>query len=745
LNTPSQPNNSLQQNSPSDSLVQSEVNPYSPAEVRNEYSNSINSHSSGRYVVEESSGLDFAHIFSILRRRWKIMLLVFSAVLMISIYFGSKELPIYESSATLEIASTDSSNVFQGVPGFNRQSERGNMATQLALLQSGQLRQRAVKRLPPDEQKRLGEVVSVEASLVQDTNLLLVKVQSLNPKLSAEYANAICNEYIDSSQVNNRKRSTGAISYVEDQLQIVRKDLEKAQSRLTEYKKKTGIFSVDSQAEALGSRVYEVKAALEESQTERAATIARLGVAQQMLASVPKGNVVPGGLTRNEQAVELQARLGELDIERQSALEEFTPTSYRVKSIDTQIAATKRRLATLSETVVEGYIVDPRRQPLEQEVATAQSTLKSLDARIRALGNQLGIAEGAYKNLPDQEYQFLTLAAEVQTLAGSATMLSEKLNSLRLTANAKVADGVMQSKAEPAHSPVGVNKNRRILSSLAFAIVAALGAALLWDLLDNRIYSDDDAQRSTGLPVLAQIPLEKRVDNQLVLNSGQKMSPVLESFRMLRANIAFSGADRPIRSIVVTSSLPNEGKSTTALNLATTAALGGESVILLDLDLRRPTQHSLIGINNTPGFVNVILGNNTLEEVIQETEIDGLRVVTCGSIPPNPFKILNSDASRQLIHRLVSMADFVVIDTPPLLGLADARLISSIVDGTIMVVACEETKRREASRAADLLHTSNGEIIGSVFTKVPHSSSGYSDYYTYRSYSKALEEGKEEA
>jgi succinoglycan biosynthesis transport protein ExoP len=223
------------------------------------------------------------------------------------------------------------------------------------------------------------------------------------------------------------------------------------------------------------------------------------------------------------------------------------------------------------------------------------------------------------------------------------------------------------------------------------------------------------------------------------VNTGDRVTPLLESFRMLRANIAFSAADKPIRAIVVTSSVPNEGKSNSALNLAIATALGGERVVLIDLDLRRPTQHKLSNLPNSIGFTNVISGQASLEEALQETSTPGLRVLTSGPVPPNPFRLLNSQSARQTILKVIEGADFVVVDTPPMLGLADARLISSLVDGTLMVISCQETGRREASRASDLLLQTGNEVLGTVLTKVPAGNDAYG-YYSYQYYGRYFDE-----
>lgn len=212
---------------------------------------------------------------------------------------------------------------------------------------------------------------------------------------------------------------------------------------------------------------------------------------------------------------------------------------------------------------------------------------------------------------------------------------------------------------------------------------------------------------------------------------------------MLRANVAFSSVDHPIRALVVTSSVPNEGKSTAAFNLAVAAATDGERVVLVDLDLRRPTVHTLCELDNRVGFSGVATGRATLAEALRESGIEGLKILTSGPVPPNPFKLLNSQSARAIIDELCKDADLVIIDTPPMLGMADARLVASWVDGTLLVVSCRDAARREVARAADLLAQGGSEALGIVLTKVPTGSDGYHayGYYGYRQYGAYLEDG----
>jgi capsular exopolysaccharide synthesis family protein len=197
--------------------------------------------------------------------------------------------------------------------------------------------------------------------------------------------------------------------------------------------------------------------------------------------------------------------------------------------------------------------------------------------------------------------------------------------------------------------------------------------------------------------------------------------------------------DKNVKSLVITSSMPSEGKSHTALNLAVAAATSGDRVILVDLDLRRPSTHRICDLPNDIGFTSVVSNQNTLEEALQETEVAGLRILTSGPIPPNPFRLLNSQAARQLIERLSTEADLVIIDTPPMLTMADALLVSSWVDGTLLVISSSEMRKRDVARSADMLFQNNNEVLGTILTKVSSNVDGYYSYYGYKNYNHYFE------
>jgi capsular exopolysaccharide synthesis family protein len=203
---------------------------------------------------------------------------------------------------------------------------------------------------------------------------------------------------------------------------------------------------------------------------------------------------------------------------------------------------------------------------------------------------------------------------------------------------------------------------------------------------------------------------------------------------MLRTNLSFSALDKAIRSVAITSSLPGEGKSTSALNLAIVTAISGKEVILVDCDLRRPTLHRLIGVPNKVGFTNLVSGSATLEEVLTETKIPRMRVVTSGPIPPNPPELLSSKAARAALNQIAEHAEMVIIDCPPALAMADAQIVASMSDAVIMVVSGKDAGKHEIARTSDLLFQTGARFLGVILTKITSDFNGYQKYEHYGAY-----------
>ncbi|MBT9281092.1 MAG: CpsD/CapB family tyrosine-protein kinase [Hydrogenibacillus schlegelii] len=211
-------------------------------------------------------------------------------------------------------------------------------------------------------------------------------------------------------------------------------------------------------------------------------------------------------------------------------------------------------------------------------------------------------------------------------------------------------------------------------------------------------------------------------------------SPLSEAYRTVRTNLTFAAVDKPIQSLMIGSALPGEGKSTTTSNLAVTFAQSGKKTLIVDADLRKPTLHYYFRAMDHVGLTNVLIGGATIEEAVQETDVPGLSLLTAGPIPPNPSELLASQAMRRLVTRLYERYDLVIFDSPPLLAVSDAQIISSFVDGVVLVIKAHATRREHVLKAKDLLTKANAHVLGVVLNQKRRERDG--DYAYYRYYVK---------
>ena len=222
----------------------------------------------------------------------------------------------------------------------------------------------------------------------------------------------------------------------------------------------------------------------------------------------------------------------------------------------------------------------------------------------------------------------------------------------------------------------------------------------------------------------------KKEEKRHLITAGNPKSPVAEAYRTLRTNIHFSGLDTPYRSIMVTSAGPGEGKSTTVANLGVAMAQAGMKVILVDCDLRKPVQHKIFELPNIKGVTNVLVEQLQLEDIIHPTRVENLFLLTSGPIPPNPSELLSSDRMKSLVESLKTLFDIVLFDAPPAIAVTDAALLSSRVDGVILVLRSGTAKIDMAKQAKDQIEKANGKFIGSVLYGVSYSGEDY-QYYNY--------------
>jgi non-specific protein-tyrosine kinase len=392
--------------------------------------------------------------------------------------------------------------------------------------------------------------------------------------------------------------------------------------------------------------------------------------------------------------------------------------------------------ASLANVLPDVFMQMNQARQLQRFAATRQDLLEDL-ARAEADLEQTEVALASLEETSEnagQRDSLERLAARYQTTYNN---LSKSIEDLRL-AEAQTADNItLTTPAQPASTPIRPRVMFNTLLALAAGALLGLAIVLLIEYLDDTVKTPDQVRDLTGLATLGNVILLEGAgpDQRLVSRMATK-SLGAEAYRVLRTNLQFSALDRPLQTIVCTSAAPGEGKSTTITNLAVVMAQNDRRIILVDADLRRPSLHKILKLPNSVGLSTALLDRGRDPAAyLQETEIDNLRVMTTGPIPPNPAEMLNSARMHEMIEILKTEADVVLFDTPPVLAVADTSILASQVDGTLLVVWANRTRGELLAQAVDRLGSLGIQPLGVVLNKLTQRRSGYyySNYYYYTS------------
>lgn len=379
------------------------------------------------------------------------------------------------------------------------------------------------------------------------------------------------------------------------------------------------------------------------------------------------------------------------------------------------------------------------KQALQTQLANLDSDLQDTERKLALLGD----ADSA-----EAEAQRVSLGNRLAQYRSSYGNVLAQLESIRL-AEANARDTI--SVIEPADLPRAPIRPRTLMNTLLAAIVGAmlgLGAVFLIEYLDDTVKTPDDVARISGLSTVGVIAKQRNGEGaDALVTVEQPRSPIAEAYRAIRTGIQFSSIDKPVRTLVVTSSGPSEGKSTTAANLAVVMAQAGKRVVLIDADLRKPTQHKRWGVANTVGLTGALLFDEShmnLEQLLQKTGVENLWLVTCGQIPHNPSELLGSQKLVRFAERLLEEFDLLIFDTPPTLAVTDPVVLARVMDGVLLVADADTTREPALAQTLVELERVQAHVLGVVLNKFKaRGDSGYYYYYydRYRYYSEDEKEG----
>lgn len=371
------------------------------------------------------------------------------------------------------------------------------------------------------------------------------------------------------------------------------------------------------------------------------------------------------------------------------------------------------------------------REFVQNQIVSLRTKITDAEAEIRRLDDDISTATSRrqIEEIRNRQGALQTQISGWQTTYANLLALNQGSNSIR----------VLEPAATPTE-PIGPRMLQNIVLASLIGLGLALAAIVLFELIDDTIKTTEDARKSLGLPVLGSVARfgSGEYTDRLV-TAAPEHARIAEAYRVLRTNLQFSGVGKSLHTVMVTSSKPKEGKSTTAANLAAVIAQSGKRVILVDADLRRPVQHLIYELDNQEGVTTAFLDEGVqMERLLKPVTTGSLSVLTSGPIPHNPAELLDSQRMVEILNELKRKADYVVIDSPPMLSVADATILASRVDGVLLVVDAGFTRRGVAKRTKEALQGIGANVVGVVVNRAAVKSE--SDYYYDYSYGS---DGKE--
>lgn len=405
-----------------------------------------------------------------------------------------------------------------------------------------------------------------------------------------------------------------------------------------------------------------------------------------------------------------------------------------------------QKAADIANRYAESFIEVRRQLNIDDYIATAEATqaridevdkqLAELDAASVSTATTVAPFPGARASSTTEPAGPASERARRESLTNDKEILEKNLSQLQVgQGNVNASGPQIISPAKVSSSPVSPNVKRDTLLGFIVGLILGVAGAFLLDFLDDSIRSSEDLEASTErAPMLAMIPYHADWRNRSeahLVSVERPSSPTAEAYRTLRTAVQFAGLEKPIKALQITSPRAQDGKTTSSTNLAVALARAGMRVVLVDCDLRRPRVHEFLGASNEIGFTSVLLGEVTIEQAMQKIpEVPYLRFLASGPVPPNPSELLAGRRAGELFETLKAAADIVVVDTPPVLPVSDALVVSDLMDAVIMVVTAGSTKRSEARRSFELLSQVEAPIVGTVMNR-GSSQHGYGYGYGY--------------
>ena len=709
------------------------------------------------------------------KRKWFAIAIIVAAV-SLSVLFATRQVPIYRATATV-IIERRSPTVLSRVQevmelgSSDYWSMKEYMQTQYEILQSRRLVKRVVDRLAlgldphflgldrrrpalnAEEMRReMAKIDAVEllrASIKveprTDSQFVLVSVEHSDPLMAQEIANVLVTEFKDENLEYKKRVVSEAISELRAMTIRLRQDKEAAEARVLEFERRHAMSSLGSRKEQVQAKLRmlnekflaaTIELADERANRERQELTSSIAKLEELLLQKDLAGASHPILVGSSNITSLKVRLVDLDTKVRETAARYGPKHPVMQAAYGQRSLVRKALQTEARILLESELfgLKEKLQISVNKLAKAQemeeSRLSQLEAALVEEA-ELAKLETDYVPLKKRLDEAQLVYQDVKTRFGETTLSSQvETNNIRVQDFASMPD-----------KPVRPNKKMNVLVGLLLGIALGVGAAYFVESLDSSLKTREDIEAIGKVDFLGLVPLVEDAERpepgtahdcpELFVHHMPKSS-VAEHFRTIKTNLFFSGGRPRPRRLLVTSPGPKEGKTTVGCNLAAVAALAGSRTLVIDTDMRRPRVHRLFGIPRRPGITEYFMGTTPIAKYTRRTPVENLDVLTCGSLSPNPLELLESSKFGEMVDELALEYDVILFDSPPLLAVADAKIVCALVDVLVLVVRAGRTTKEGLREARRMLYPLLDEDVGVVLNGFDVEKHSYR-YYYYRS------------
>lgn len=569
---------------------------------------------------------------------------------------------------------------------------------------------------------------------VKNTRLVDVSFSTPDPRLSQELANNHATAFIQMILENRFNLTQEARDFLQKKLAELRGKVVRAENELNAFRQKHGVVSLEKGENIVVDRLVDLNKQLTQVRSER--------IQAESLYQMTR-NKNPEYLAQvlsNPLILQIKGTLANLETEKGRLSSIYTPEHPRLQELNQQIAEAKRGLASEVGTIVRG---------IESNYAAARS-------REQALQDEAKNQQQTALDLKEVGVDYAVLNEEVVVNRGLYENVLKRMNETNVANDLAASNIQIVQRAEQPTSPSSPQLMRNLIIAAFLGLILAVGFAFFLEYMDATMHTPQQVWSGVSLATLGVVPhvrsLSQRYHPMLSDNTASnrlepgsavdevgreivvahdQFSIVAESYRTIRTALMLSQAERPPKVILLTSPCPNEGKTVTTLNLAIALAQSGKRVLAIDADLRKGRCHQLLHRKNHRGLANVLTGDVDVKQVIQETSIKDFYLLPRGSLPPNPADLLMSQRMRDILNELRTLFDFVVIDSPPIIAVSDAAVLSVLCDGVVLVFNGEKTTTPSARRATERLDKVGAHILGVILNAIDIRDPEYLDYRSY--------------